>query len=136
MDPLTEKPERIAFIGYNIGIYESIQKFASLILSGKINTSLDTNKIAQLLSETVTFYDADMISQLINLLVGSNAKTPIGRVDANEVSYVINQLKACGVSLLIWPALFEASSSAEPKNFFLTLEMVLGDTWHSFIICG
>ncbi|HEY7228575.1 MAG TPA: hypothetical protein VH481_10670 [Nitrososphaeraceae archaeon] len=99
MDPLTEKPERIAFIGYNIGIYESIQKFASLILSGKINTSLDTNKIAQLLSETVTFYDADMISQLINLLVGSNAKTTIGRVDANEVSYVINQLKACGVSL-------------------------------------
>jgi len=99
MDPLTEKPERIAFIGYNIGIYESIQKFASLILSGKINNSLDTNKIAQLLSETVTFYDAEMISQLINLLVGSNAKTPIGRVDDNEVSYVINQLKACGVSL-------------------------------------
>jgi hypothetical protein len=99
MDPLTEKPERIAFIGYNIGIYESIQKFASLILSGKINNSLDTNKIAQLLSETVTFYDAEMISQLINLLVESNAKTPIGRVDANEVSYVINQLKACGVSL-------------------------------------
>ena len=99
MDPLTEKPEKIAFIGYNIGIYESIQKFASLILSGKINNSLDTNKIAQLLSETVTFYDAEMISQLINLLVESNAKTPIGRVDANEVSYVINQLKACGVSL-------------------------------------
>ena len=99
MDPLTEKPEKIAFIGYNIGIYESIQKFASLILSGKINNSLDTNKIAQLLSETVTFYDAEMISQLINLLVGSNAKTPIGRVDDNEVSYVINQLKACGVSL-------------------------------------
>jgi len=99
MDPLTEKPEKIAFIGYNIGIYESIQKFASLILSGKINNSLDTNKIAQLLSETVTFYDAEMISQLINLLVESNAKTSIGRVDANEVSYVINQLKACGVSL-------------------------------------
>jgi len=99
MDPLTEEPERIAFIGYNIGIYESIQKFASLILSGKINNSLDTNKIAQLLSETVTFYDAEMISQLINLLVESNAKTSIGRVDANEVSYVINQLKACGVSL-------------------------------------
>ncbi len=99
MDPLAEKAERLAFIGYNIGIYESIQKFASLILSGKINNSLDTNKIAQLLSETVTFYDAEMISQLINLLVGSNPKTPIGRVDANEVSYVINQLKACGVSL-------------------------------------
>ncbi len=99
MDPLTEKPERVAFIGYNIGIYESIQKFASLILSGKINSSIDTSKIAQLLSETVTFYDAEMISQLINLLVGSNPKSTIGRVDANEVSYVISQLKACGVSL-------------------------------------
>jgi hypothetical protein len=99
MDPLTEKPERMAFIGYNIGIYESIQKFASLILSGKINNSIDTNKIAQLLSETVTFYDAEMISQLINLLVGTSPKSTIGRVDANEVSYVISQLKACGVSL-------------------------------------
>ena len=99
MDPLTEKPERMAFIGYNIGIYESIQKFASLILSGKINNSIDTSKIAQLLSETVTFYDAEMISQLINLLVGTSPKSTIGRVDANEVSYVISQLKACGVSL-------------------------------------
>lgn len=99
MDPLTEKPERVAFIGYNIGIYESIQKFASLILSGKINSTIDTNKIAQLLSETVTFYDAEMISQLINLLVGSNEKSTIGSVDAHEVSYVLNQLKACGVSL-------------------------------------
>jgi hypothetical protein len=99
MDPLTEKPERIAFIGYNIGIYESIQKFASLILSGKINNSLDTNKIAQLLSETITFYDAELISQLINILVGSNPKSTIGRVDTNEVTYVINQLKACGLSL-------------------------------------
>ena len=60
MDPLTEKPERIAFIAYNIGVYESIQKFASLILSGKINKSLDTDKIAQLLSETLTFYDAEL----------------------------------------------------------------------------
>jgi hypothetical protein len=99
MDPLIEKPERIAFIAYNIGIYESIQKFASLILSGKINNALDTNKIAQLLSETITFYDAEMISQLINILLGGNAKSSIGRVDTNEVNYVINQLKACGVPL-------------------------------------
>lgn len=99
MDPLIEKPERIAFIAYNIGIYESIQKFASLILSGKINNNLDTNKIAQLLSETITFYDAEMISQLINILITGNAKSSIGRVDTNEVNYVINQLKACGVPL-------------------------------------
>jgi len=99
MDPLNEKPEKVAFIAYNIGIYESIQKFASLILAGKIDRSLDTNKIAELLSETVTFYDADMISQLINILIGSNSKSPVGRVDTDEVNYVIDQLKACGISL-------------------------------------
>jgi hypothetical protein len=99
MDPLVEKPERIAFIAYNIGIYESIQKFASLILSGKINNNIDTNKIAQLLSETVTFYDAEMISQIINVLINTNPKSSIERTDTNEVLYVINQLKACGVSL-------------------------------------
>jgi hypothetical protein len=99
MDPLTEKPERIAFIAYNIGVYESIQKFASLILSGKIKNDLDTDNIAQLLSETSTFYDAELISQLINVLLGSNLKSTINRIDTNEVNYVINQLKACGVSL-------------------------------------
>lgn len=99
MDPLIEKPERIAFIAYNIGIYESIQKFASLILSGKINNNIDTNRIAQLLSETLTFYDAGLISQLINVLIGSNPNSTLTRIDASEVNYVINQLKACGVSL-------------------------------------
>jgi hypothetical protein len=99
MDPLTEKPEKIAFIAYNIGIYESIQKFSSLILSGKINNNMDTNKIAQLLSETLTFYDAELISQLINVLIGSNPKSTLTSIDAREVNYVINQLKACGVSL-------------------------------------
>ena len=99
MDPLTEKPERIAFIAYNIGVYESIQKFASLILSGKINKSLDTDKIAQLLSETLTFYDAELISQLINVLIGGNPKSTITRIDTHEVNYVVDQLKACGVSL-------------------------------------
>ena len=99
MDPLIEKPERIAFIAYNIGIYESIQKFASLILSGKINNNIDTNKIAQLLSETLTFYDAGLISQLVNVLIGSNPKSTIARIDTNEVNYVVDQLRACGVSL-------------------------------------
>jgi electron transfer flavoprotein alpha/beta subunit len=99
MDPLTEKPERVAFIAYNIGVYESIQKFASLILSGKISNDLDTNKIAQLLSETLTFYDAELISQLINVLLGNNLKSIIKRIDTNEVNYVMNQLRACGVSL-------------------------------------
>lgn len=91
--------QKVAFIAYNIGIYESIQKFASLILSGKINNDLDTNKIAQLLSETLTFYNADLISQLINALLGSNLKSTIKRIDTNEVNYVMNQLRARGVSL-------------------------------------
>lgn len=99
MDPLIEKPERIAYIAYSIGIYESIQKFASLILSGKVDSSIDTNKLAKLLYESTTFYDAEMISQLVNALVGNNPKSTIGRVDTNEVRYVINQLKACGISL-------------------------------------
>ncbi len=99
MDPLREKPERIALIAYSIGVYESIQKFASLILSGKINSNLDTNKIAQLLSETLTFYDSELISQLINVLIGSNPKSTLTRIDANEVKYVMDHLKACGVSL-------------------------------------
>ncbi len=99
MDPLIEKPERIAFIAYNIGVYESIQKFTSLILSGKINNNLYTNKIAQLLSETLTFYDSELISQIINVLLGSNPKSTLTRIDASEVKYVMNQLKACGVSL-------------------------------------
>jgi hypothetical protein len=99
MDPLTEQPERIAFIAYNIGVYESIQKFASLILSGKINNNLDTNKIVQLLSETLAFYDSELISQLIYVLVRRNPKSNLTRIDTSEVNYVMNQLKACGVSL-------------------------------------
>lgn len=77
----------------------NLQKFASLILSGKINNNLDTNKIAQLLSEILTFYDSEMISQLINVLIGSNPNSTLTRIDASEVNYVINQLKACGVTL-------------------------------------
>ena len=68
-------------------------------MSGKINNNLDTNKIAQLLSETLTFYDSELISQLINVLIGSNPNSTLTRIDASEVNYVINQLKACGVSL-------------------------------------
>ena len=33
-------PEKIAFIAYNIGVYESVQKFGSLITNGKITTAL------------------------------------------------------------------------------------------------
>jgi hypothetical protein len=45
-------PEKIAFIAYNIGVYESVQKFGGLIGSGKITNSTDVPKVAELLSES------------------------------------------------------------------------------------
>jgi hypothetical protein len=65
-------PEKIAFIAYNIGVYESVQKFGSLITSGKItDNESDVQKIAQLLSEASAFYDAEMIAQIINAILRS-----------------------------------------------------------------
>lgn len=47
-------PEKIAFIAYNIGVYESVQKFGGLITSRKItNNESDVQKIAQLLFEAI-----------------------------------------------------------------------------------
>jgi hypothetical protein len=62
-------PEKIAFIAYNIRVYESVQKFGRLITSGKITNSTDAAKVAELLSESVAFYDAEMIAELINVML-------------------------------------------------------------------
>ena len=93
-------PEKIAFIAYNIGVYESVQKFGGLITSGKITSNTDVPKVAELLSESNAFYDAEMISQLVNaMLLQHRNNSTIKRVTAAEVSYVIHQLKAVGVSI-------------------------------------
>ena len=102
-------PEKIAFIAYNIGVFESVQKFGSLIVSGKIsgNDGSNVSRIAELLSEANAFYDAEMISQLINAMLhnyGSNTKDKTRKpakegVTASEVSYVMRQLKTTGISL-------------------------------------
>ncbi len=92
-------PEKIAFIAYNIGVYESVQKFGGLITSGKITNSTDVSKVAELLSESNAFYDAEMIAQLINAMLQHRKNSTMNRVRAAEVSYVINQLKAVGVSI-------------------------------------
>ena len=93
-------PEKIAFIAYNIGVYESVQKFGHLITSGKITGGTDVPKVAELLSETPSFYDAEMISGLMNAMLSHNAKSTISeRVTAEQVTYVMNQLKATGVAL-------------------------------------
>jgi hypothetical protein len=92
-------PEKIAFIAYNIGVYESVQKFGGLITSGKITSSTDVSKVAELLSESKAFYDAEMIAQLINAMLQHRKNSTVGRVTAAEVSYVMNQLKAVGISI-------------------------------------
>jgi hypothetical protein len=92
-------PEKIAFIAYNIGVFESVQKFGHLITSGKISNGMDVSKVAELLSESHAFYDAEMISQLINSMLQYTQNSLIGNVTAAEVNYVMKQLKAAGVSL-------------------------------------
>lgn len=37
-------PEKIAFIAYNIGVYESVQKFGQLIMNGKITNNTDASR--------------------------------------------------------------------------------------------
>jgi hypothetical protein len=100
--------EKIAFIAYNIGVYESVQKFGALIVNGKIsNEGSDVSKIAQLLSEANAFYDSEMISQLINTMVRNyhhdtknhTRKPTIEGVTASEVNYVMRQLKTTGIPL-------------------------------------
>jgi hypothetical protein len=47
MEPTDILPaEKLAFIAYNIGVYESVPKFGRLVTSGKIANSNDINKIA------------------------------------------------------------------------------------------
>jgi len=96
-------PEKIAFIAYNIGVFESVQKFGSLITSNKITGAMDPAKVAELLEETHAFYDSEMIAQLINSMLAQRASMnpdsppTIGRVTASQVEYVIKQIKAAGV---------------------------------------
>jgi hypothetical protein len=92
-------PEKIAFIAYNIGVYESVQKFRRLITSGKITNGTDITRVAELLSESNAFYDAEMISELMNTMLQHTNNSAINRVNAGEVRNVMNQLKAVGVSI-------------------------------------
>ena len=102
-------PEKIAFIAYNIGVFESVQKFGGLITSGKITSNeSDVQKIAQLLSEARAFYDAEMIAQIINAILRSyqhqhtmsnNQKPAIYNVTPSEVKYVMRQLKTAGIPI-------------------------------------
>jgi hypothetical protein len=93
--------EKIAFIAYNIGVYESVQKFGGLIINGKITNNMDVSKVAELLSKSNAFYDSEMISQIVNVMIRENKESLsiIDHVTPREVDVVIRQLKASGVSL-------------------------------------
>ena len=75
-----------SFIAYNIGLYESVQKFGSLITSGKITNGTDVSRVAELLSEANAFYDAEMISELMNAMLQHTNNNAINRVTAVGVS--------------------------------------------------
>jgi L-aminopeptidase/D-esterase-like protein len=95
----TLPPEKIAFIAYNIGVYESVQKFGRLITSGKITNGIDVSRVAELLSESLAFYDAQMMSEFMNAMLQHTNNNDINRVTSGEVRNVMNQLKAVGVSI-------------------------------------
>jgi hypothetical protein len=99
MQEIDLPPEKIAFIAYNIGVFESVQKFGSLITSGKITAGMDPAKVAELLENARAFYDSEMVAQLVNGMLAQSANTTIGRVTAGQVDNVLSQLKAAGVSL-------------------------------------
>jgi hypothetical protein len=96
-------PEKIAFIAYNVGIFESVQKFGNLITSGKVTGGMDPGKVAELLAESRAFYDSELIAQLVNGMLAQRASAnlpmTIDRVTASQVDYVLSQLKATGIQL-------------------------------------
>jgi len=96
-------PEKIAFIAYNVGVFESVQKFGNLITSGKVTGGMDPSKVAELLADSSAFYDSEMIAQLVNGMLAQRASMnlplAIDRVTAGQVDYVMSQLKAAGVQL-------------------------------------
>jgi hypothetical protein len=95
----TLPPEKIAFIAYNIGVYESVQKFGQLIMNGKVTNNTDVSKVAELLLETIAFYDAEMISDIINTILRHTNNNAINKVTAGEVGNIMNQLKAVGIPI-------------------------------------
>ena len=96
-------PEKIAFIAYNIGVYETVQKFGESIINGKITSNMDISKISEVLASSYSFYDSELISQIVNVMIRQNkdSSSIIGHVTAEEINQVMRQLKASGVSLSV-----------------------------------
>ncbi len=93
--------EKTAFIAYNIGVYETVQKFGESIIKGKITPNMDISRIAEVLSESYSFYDSEIISQIVNAMIRQNKESTsiIGSVTSKDVDQVMRQLKTSGISL-------------------------------------
>lgn len=96
-----KSPERIAFIAYNIGAYETVQKFGDAIIKGKISSDMNASKVSEVLSKSYSFYDSELISQITNAMIKQNKESfsIIGHETSEEVEQVMRQLKSCGISL-------------------------------------
>ena len=57
----------------------------------------------ELLLESDAFYDAEMISELINAMLQHTNNNSINGINAVEVRNVMNQLKSVGVSIPWFP---------------------------------
>jgi hypothetical protein len=66
-----------------------------LVTSGKITDGTDVSKVAELLSKSTAFYDADMIAGIINAMLYHRKEhsTVVQEVTAEQVRYVIDLLR-------------------------------------------
>jgi hypothetical protein len=74
-------------------------RVGGLITSGKLTNDTNVSRVAELLSESHAFYDAEMISELMNTMLRHTNNNAINKVTAEEVRNIMNQLKAVGVSI-------------------------------------
>src|SRR5947209_15471537 len=70
----------------SIGVYESVQKFGSLITSGKFSNGADVSKVAELLSHASAFYDAEMIAGIINAMLYNTRDKIVERSEEHRLN--------------------------------------------------
>jgi hypothetical protein len=82
-----------------IGMTNSICMASFMLCIEFPRAFVDTLMSFTMQNETNAFYDAEMISQLINTMLRHSRNPTLDRTTADEVKYVMNQLKAVGVSI-------------------------------------
>ena len=83
--------KKLHLLWYRFGVYESVQKFGNLITIGKITGNTHVPKVAELLSESSAFYDAEMIAGLINAMLSHNTKRDRHRQSYSGASQICDE---------------------------------------------